>query len=366
MLRQHDQRIRAAHLRQRLDHAARQVGGMTRGNQMNYQLAVRRRLENRTTRFELLAQFLEVDEVAVMRERKSAACVLDHERLAVLEIRRTGSRVAIVANRSRPFEPVDDLGIENVGDQSHPAMRDERLAVGRDDSGRLLPPMLQRIEAEIYQVGCLGMAIDAEDTAFLVEAVEIRLVTADLDRKFARRHQRSLPGSASSWSRLRSATSSSITICPIGAAIRRRGRIATRPITRHSSDEKISCKTSIFSADADTITVEGPSPKRLPAPESESRSKLTSAPSGPSGLKQASANATASPPSETSCADLINPLSAHSTSPLTSLRSRPRSIAGSSPLGIPKSAAYSLPASPGGLVRTITITSPSNLKCCFR
>src|SRR5229473_2481685 len=202
--------------------------------------------------------------------------------------------------------------------------------------------MLQRVEAEIYQVGCLGMAIDAEDTAFLVEAVEIRLVTADLDRKFARRHQRSLPGSASSWSRLRSATSSSIRICPIGAAIRRRGRIATRPITRHSSDEKISCKTSIFSADADTITVEDPSPKRLPAPESESRSKLTSAPNGPSGLKQASASATASP------------------------RSRPRSIDGSSPLGIPKSAAYSLPASPGGLVRTITIRSPSDLKYCFR
>src|SRR5713226_5708462 len=175
MLRQHDQRIRSAHLRERLDHAARQVGGVARRDQMNYQLAVRRRLENRTVRFELLAQFLEIDEVAVMRERKSAARVLDHERLAVLESRRTGSRVAIVANRSRAFEPVDYLGIENVGDQSHPAMRDERLAVGRDDSGRLLSPMLQRVEAEIYQVRCLGVAIDAEDTAFLVEAVEIRL-----------------------------------------------------------------------------------------------------------------------------------------------------------------------------------------------
>ena len=130
MLRQHDQRIRAAYLRQRLDHASRQVGGMAGGDQMNYQLAVRGGLENRTAGFESLAQFLEIDKVAVMRERKSAACVLDHERLAVLEIRRTGSRVAIVANRSRAFEPVDNLGIENVGDQSHPAMRDERLAVG--------------------------------------------------------------------------------------------------------------------------------------------------------------------------------------------------------------------------------------------
>src|SRR5260370_9016790 len=115
---------------------------MAGGDQMNYQLAVRGGLENRTIRLELLAQFLEIDKVAVMRERKSAARVLDHKRLAVLEIRRTGSRVAIVANRSRAFEPVDDLGIENVGDQSHPAMRDERLAVGWDDSAPLPPPIL--------------------------------------------------------------------------------------------------------------------------------------------------------------------------------------------------------------------------------
>src|SRR5260370_7092225 len=170
---------------------------MAGGDQMNYQLAVRGGLENRTTGFELLAQFLEIDKVRVMGERKSAARVLDHKRLAVLEIRRTGSRVAIVANRSRAFEPVDNLGIENVGDQSHPAMRNERLAVGRDDAGRLLPPMLQRVEAEIYQVRCLGMAIDAEDTAFLVEAVEIRLVTADLTPNFPLRHHLSLPAAAS-------------------------------------------------------------------------------------------------------------------------------------------------------------------------
>src|SRR5690242_10135347 len=103
---------------------------MPRRDQMNYQLAVRRGLEDRAGAFELLAQFLKIDEVAVMRERKSAAGVLDHERLAILEIRRAGRRVAIVANGGRAFEPVDNLGIENIGDQSHPAMRDERLAVG--------------------------------------------------------------------------------------------------------------------------------------------------------------------------------------------------------------------------------------------
>ncbi len=72
------------------------------------------------------------------------------------------------------FEFRDDRAVEDVGYQSHPAMRDQRLAVGRDDSRRLLSAMLLRVETQVREVGSLGVPIHAEYSAFLVEDVELR------------------------------------------------------------------------------------------------------------------------------------------------------------------------------------------------
>jgi hypothetical protein len=55
-------------------------------------------------------------------------------------------------------------------------MRDERLAVGRHDARGFLPAMLQAVEAEIREVGRLGMSVDAEHPALLVETVEVGLL----------------------------------------------------------------------------------------------------------------------------------------------------------------------------------------------
>ena len=47
-----------------------------------------------------------------------------------------------------------------------------RVAVGGDDAGALLAAMLQRVEAEVREVGRLGVAEDAEDAALVLELVE--------------------------------------------------------------------------------------------------------------------------------------------------------------------------------------------------
>src|SRR5271167_378596 len=104
-----------------------------------------------------------------MRERQSAARILDHQRLTILERRRPGGRIAIVADRRGAFEPAQYLAIKYVGNQAHPAMRDKRLAVGRNDTSGFLPAMLQRVKAEVCEIGGLRMAIDAEHSAFFVE-----------------------------------------------------------------------------------------------------------------------------------------------------------------------------------------------------
>ena len=50
----------------------------------------------------------------------------------------------------------------------------ELLAVIGDDARRLLAAMLQRVQAECGECGRFGMAVDAEDAAFLVQVVCIQ------------------------------------------------------------------------------------------------------------------------------------------------------------------------------------------------
>ena len=169
---QHHQRIRAAHLRQRLGNPLGQRGCVRRRDQMNHHLTVRRRLEDRAGGLEPFAQLGEIYEITVVRQRQTAARILDHQRLAVADRRRAGRRVAVMPDRAGAFELLDDRVVENVGDQAHPAMGDQGLAVGRDDARGLLPAMLLRIEAEVREVGGLRMPVHAEHAALFVEDVE--------------------------------------------------------------------------------------------------------------------------------------------------------------------------------------------------
>ena len=54
---------------------------------------------------------------------------------------------------------------EDVGDEALLLPLMEPLAVGGDDAGRFLPAVLQRVQAEVGDVGRLGVAVDADDAA---------------------------------------------------------------------------------------------------------------------------------------------------------------------------------------------------------
>ena len=60
---------------------------------------------------------------------------------------------------------------EGVLHEAHRAVRVELLAVARDDAGRLLPAVLERVQAEVRHVGRLGVAEDAEDAALVVKVI---------------------------------------------------------------------------------------------------------------------------------------------------------------------------------------------------
>src|SRR6266704_1323693 len=73
------------------------------------------------------------------------------------------------------------LGAEDVGHEPHALVGVEAEPVGRDDAAALLAPVLERIEAEIGQVGRLRVVVDPENTAFFFWLVKIH------NRPFERR-----------------------------------------------------------------------------------------------------------------------------------------------------------------------------------
>ena len=60
---------------------------------------------------------------------------------------------------------------ENIGDVSHGLVGVDLIAVRGADSGALLPAVLQRVEAEVGQFGCLGVAVDGDHATFFVKFV---------------------------------------------------------------------------------------------------------------------------------------------------------------------------------------------------
>ncbi len=56
-----------------------------------------------------------------------------------------------------------------------PALGMEALAVERDDAGRLLAAVLEGVQAERGDRGCVRMSEDAEDAALLTQPVAIHV-----------------------------------------------------------------------------------------------------------------------------------------------------------------------------------------------
>jgi hypothetical protein len=150
-------------------------------------------LEDRTALLELFAERVGVREVAVVADRERALCVVDGERLGVLEVRAARGRVPDVTDRDATGELREVLLAERVLHEAHRAVEMELLAVGRDDARRLLPAMLKRVKAEVREVRRLDVTVDAEDAALVAKMVVV-IVGASQNGKMTMRrdHRRRL------------------------------------------------------------------------------------------------------------------------------------------------------------------------------
>ena len=86
-----------------------------------------------------------------------------------------------MADGQRPGQGVHHLGLgEIVADIAEAAGRVETVVgVVADDAARLLPAVLQRVQAKRHEVRGIGDADHAEDPAFLLQLVVIEGVRAE-------------------------------------------------------------------------------------------------------------------------------------------------------------------------------------------
>ena len=112
-------------------------------------------LEDRAVADQLVAQLAGVDEVAVVRDGDLAVRAVDQERLRVLELALARGRIARVPDRDVPGQRLQRLLVERFGHVPHRARDAQLLAVGAADAGALLAAMLERVEAEVGEVGGL-------------------------------------------------------------------------------------------------------------------------------------------------------------------------------------------------------------------
>ena len=114
-----------------------------------------------------------------MPEREAGVADRAVDRLRVAPRARPGRGVADVADREVTLERREAALVEHLRDEAHVLDDGDGLAVAHRDAGRLLAPVLQRVETEVGEVrhGLTGR-VDAEDATGVADlAVRIRLIT---------------------------------------------------------------------------------------------------------------------------------------------------------------------------------------------
>ncbi len=115
---------------------------------------------------ELRRQVRGVGQVAVVTEGEARVCDLAVHRLRVAPRARTGRRVADMPDREVTVERREVALVEHLGDEAHVLDDGDGLAVAHRDAGRLLAPVLERVEAVVGELGHgLARRVHAEHPA---------------------------------------------------------------------------------------------------------------------------------------------------------------------------------------------------------
>ena len=127
-----------------------------------------------------------VGQVAVVAEGEVDAAGLAEHGLGVAPGAGAGGRVAGVADGEVARQPAECPLVEDVGDETHVLDDGDRPAVRHRDPRRLLPAVLEGVEAQVGEVGDgLAGGVHAEDAAGLLQSVVARLAPSPMGLRSA-------------------------------------------------------------------------------------------------------------------------------------------------------------------------------------
>src|SRR5580693_4286906 len=290
-------------------------------------------LEDRAAMLEFAAPLGGIGEIAVVAEGDFALVAIDHDGLRVEKSFIAGGRIARVADRKVSRQLSEHAGLKDFFDVAHGAMQEEICAVARNDACGFLAAMLERIKAQIGEIGGFGMAEYAEHTTLVVKMIvgKSELVCHFAANVFSSELAQTLRRVS------RGESTTALPLYSMRSALPR----CTLPVSRAPT---LYCLA--VARTAASFVGETESTQRAPrswkracsAGASASASRFTFAPrrgtacrASTEAAKQDSASVTAMPPSETSWADCSEPSDARATKQLMSRFSAARSIAGGSP-----------------------------------
>ena len=145
------------------------VVGWVLGEQGRDDLGVGRALEDVPALHEAGAQFVGVDQVAVVSQGDEGAVPGAGEGLGVPHLAGAGGRVAHVPDGQLPGKCLQDGLLEHLGHQPHVLVDDQARTVGDRYAGRFLTAVLQGEEGEEGQAGDIHLrGVDGEHPAFIM------------------------------------------------------------------------------------------------------------------------------------------------------------------------------------------------------
>ncbi len=146
------------------------------GHEMQNNLAVDCRLEDRAAILELVAKLSRVGQIAIMRDRNLPPGAIHGQRLGIAQMGRAGRGITSVADGHGAWQLVQEISFKNLRNQPHSFVRAELLPIACNNTGAFLASMLQRVETVVRQLSGVWMTKNAEHATIMLGIILHRLV----------------------------------------------------------------------------------------------------------------------------------------------------------------------------------------------
>ena len=124
---------------------------------------------------QFLANANSVGEIAIVRDRKTAAGKVCEDRLHIAENGAALCGVAVVTDGGVAGQALAEISAKMLSHHAEMPFGREALAIERNDAAGFLSAMLEGVKAEGCQKRCFGVSVDAYDATLFARLVVIMI-----------------------------------------------------------------------------------------------------------------------------------------------------------------------------------------------